>query len=223
MDPQFILELGILLACYLFGSIPFSVLLGTKFKGIDVREHGSGNPGGTNSIRWLGKALGFTIIFLDALKGGFVLILIRYGVLNVEFIDPLLFGVIGAFGHVYPVFLKFKGGKAVAATVGMLVGYNPIWALIAMPIFFLVVRLSSYVSIGSTSVPITAVILSLTWGLFNIQVFPSLPLGENFVAHELVYILFMLGLIVFRHQSNYRNIRNGVEPPVSWARKKATE
>ena len=220
MDTILIKELLILLAAYMFGSIPFSVLLGTKIKGIDVREHGSGNPGGTNSIRWLGKTLGLSIVFLDAFKGGLIILLVRFGVLELSFIDPLLFGVVGAIGHVYPVFLKFKGGKAVAATAGMLVGYNPIWATIAIIVFFVVIRISKYVSIGSTSIPITMILLSIIWGVFGIQILPSLTTG-SFWIHEIPYFVFMLALIVFRHQSNYRNIRNGVEPPVKWAQKKA--
>lgn len=221
MNPQLLTELLILLAAYLFGSIPFSVVLGTKVKGVDVRKHGSGNPGGTNSIRWLGKGLGFTIVFLDALKGGFILLLIRYGVLEVSYIDPLLFGVVGAVGHVYPIFLKFKGGKAVAATAGLIVGYNPIWALIAIAVFFSVVRISKYVSIGSTFVPITLIVLSIVWNVLQVPIYQTLPQGTSFITHELPYFIFMLVLIVYRHKSNYNNIRNGVEPKVKWAEKKA--
>ena len=220
MNEQLLTELLVLLAAYLFGSIPFSVLLGTKIKGIDVREHGSGNPGGTNSIRWLGKGLGLTIILLDGLKGGFIILLIRFGLFNVEYIDPLLFGVIGATGHVYPIFLKFRGGKAVAATGGILVAYNVIWGAICIGVFFIVIRISKYVSIGSTSIPITMVLLSIIWGLFQIEILPPIIDG-NFWVDEIPYLLFMLALIVFRHQSNYRNIRNGVEPTVKWAEKKA--
>lgn len=220
MDPILIKELLILLAAYMFGSIPFSVLLGTKIKGVDVRKHGSGNPGGTNSIRWLGKSLGLTIVFLDALKGGAIILLVRFGVLELTYFDPLLFGVVGAVGHVYPVFLKFKGGKAVAATGGMLVGYNIIWAVICISIFFIVIRISKYVSIGSTSVPISMIVLSIIWGLFGIQILPLLITG-SFWVHEIPYLVFMFALIVYRHQSNYINIKNGVEPPVVWAQKKA--
>jgi glycerol-3-phosphate acyltransferase PlsY len=214
------MELLILVAVYLFGSIPFSVLLGRKIKGVDVREHGSGNPGGTNSIRWLGKSLGFVIIILDGLKGGLVILLIRTGVLSVEYLDPMLFGVMGAFGHVYPVFLNFKGGKAVAATGGMLIGYNPIWAIISISIFFLVIKISKYVSIGSTSVPFTMILLSFIWGIFHIEILPSLSSG-SYLVHEIPYLVFMLVLIVYRHKSNYQNIKNGVEPKVQWAQKKA--
>lgn len=216
MDSQLLFELLLLVGCYLFGSIPFSVLLGKNLKGVDVRKHGSGNPGGTNSIRWLGKPLGLTIIFLDGLKGGLVILLIRFGVIDVEFLSPLLFGVMGAFGHVYPVFLKFKGGKAVAAMGGLLVGYNPIWAIIAIATFFTTVKISKYVSIGSTSIPVVVILLSLVCGFAGLEVYPHVP-DTSFVLYELPYLYFMFLMIVFRHSSNYDNIKNGVEPKVGWA------
>lgn len=220
MNEPLLLEIGLLVLAYLFGSIPFSVLLGTKVKGVDVREHGSGNPGGTNSIRWLGKPLGFTIIFLDGLKGGLIILLVRFGVIELEFIPALAFGVIGALGHVFPIFLKFRGGKAVAATAGLLTGYNFIWALISIITFFIVVKISKYVSIGSTSIPIVVVLLSLIYGLTNTPVFPYVP-DVSFWIYEMPFVILLLLTIVIRHRSNYNNIKNGVEPKVKWAMKKA--
>lgn len=220
MDQQLLLELLILLGVYLFGSIPFSVVLGTKIKGIDVRNHGSGNPGGTNSIRWLGKGLGLSIILLDGFKGGLVILLWRFGILDLEYLSPLLFGVVGAVGHVYPIFLKFKGGKAVAATGGILMGYNIIWAAICIGIFFIVIKISKYVSIGSSSIPFLMIILSIVWGIFGIEfLYPAIE--GSFWVEEIPYFVFMLALIIYRHKSNYENIRNGVEPTVKWAEKKA--
>lgn len=217
MNTQLLLEIGLFILAYLYGSIPFSVLLGTKIKGVDVRKHGSGNPGGTNSIRWLGKPVGFTIVFLDGLKGGLVILLIHLGVINVEYIPVLAFGVIGALGHVFPIFLKFKGGKAVAATAGLLVGYNIIWAAIAIATFFIVVKISKYVSIGSTSIPILVILLSLIWKMAGI---PSFPYEQeiNIWLYEIPFLVLLLVTIIIRHRSNYRNIKNGVEPKVGWAK-----
>lgn len=220
MNSQLLFELGLLVFAYLFGSIPFSVLLGTKVKGVDVREHGSGNPGGTNSIRWLGKPLGLTIVFLDGFKGGLIILLVRFGIVELEFLPALLFGVVGALGHVFPVFLKFKGGKAVAATGGLLVGYNVIWAIISLSTFFLVVKISKYVSVGSTSIPIVVLILSLVYGFTGTSVFPYVQDG-SFLIYELPFVIVLLLTIVIRHKSNYANIKNGVEPKVKWAMKKA--
>jgi glycerol-3-phosphate acyltransferase PlsY len=220
MDSQLIIEIVVLIAVYLFGSIPFSVILGTKIKGIDVRKHGSGNPGGTNSLRFLGKPVGISIIILDAFKGGLVLLILLAGWWHVEYLPPLLFGVVGATGHVFSIFMKFKGGKAVAATVGLIVGYNIIWALIAVVVFFTVMKISKYVSIGSTSVPITILILSIIWRVGGLPQFHELG-THSYFWYELVFVLYILVLIVFRHRSNYNNIKNGVEPKAKWTIKKA--
>jgi len=216
MNLQLTFELLLLVIVYLFGSIPFSVLLGTKIKGVDVRKHGSGNPGGTNSIRWLGRPVGFTIVFLDGLKGGAVLLLVAFGIIHLEYLPPLLFGVVGASGHVFSIFMKFKGGKAVAATVGILVAYNIIWAVIAMIVFFSVIKISKYVSIGSTSVPIVILVLSTIYGILDISLLEyqkELP----FLLYETPFFIYLLLLIVIRHRSNYKNIKNGIEPKVKWA------
>lgn len=211
MDSQLVFEIGLFIVAYLFGSIPFSVLLGKTFKGIDVREHGSGNPGGTNSVRWLGKPLGFTIIFLDGLKGGLIVLLIRTGVIHVEYIPFMAFGVIAAIGHSYSLFLGFFGGKAVAATAGLITGFNVIWAAIAIITFFIVLKISKYVSIGSTSIAVIIVVLCVIWGVFDISIIPYVDQG-NFLIYELPFILMVSGLIVYRHKKNYSNIRQGIEP-----------
>ena len=220
MNSQLLFEIGLFIFAYLFGSIPFSVLLGTKIKGVDVREHGSGNPGGTNSIRWLGKKVGLTIVFLDGLKGGLIILLVRFGVIELSYLPILAFGVIGALGHVFPIFLKFKGGKAVAATGGLLVGYNPIWAVISIITFFIVIKISKYVSVGSTSIPIVVLLLSLGFYITNTNVFPHV-LDMSYWIREFPFFILLLFLIVIRHKSNYNNIKNGVEPKVKWAIKKA--
>ena len=220
MISQLTFELLLLVAVYLFGSIPFSVLLGKRFKGIDVRKHGSGNPGGTNSIRWLGRPVGFTIVVLDGFKGGLVLLLLAFGLINIVYLPPLLFGVVGASGHVFSIYMKFKGGKAVAATFGIIVAYNIVWAAVALVTFFTVIKISKYVSVASTSVPFVVLSLSIIYGIFGITMFEyqsELP----FLIYEIPFLVYLLVLIIFRHKSNYINIKNGVEPKVKWAEKKA--
>ena len=204
-------EIALLVVSYLFGSIPFSVLLGKRIKGIDVREHGSGNPGGTNSIRHLGRKVGFLVVFLDGLKGGLIVLLIRTGVIHVEFIPALAFGTVAAIGHVFPIFIGFRGGKAVASTMGLITGFNVIWGLICVGTFFLVLKIVKYVSVGSTSIPFTVIILSLIWELFGIRIIPYIEY-QNYVVEVLPFFIILAGLIIYRHQQNYKNIRNGVEP-----------
>lgn len=195
------LKYGLIALAYLLGSIPFSIILGKKFKNIDIREHGSGNPGGTNSLRFLGKAIGISVLILDGLKAGLIVLLIQFDVIDHTLVfHPLLYGVAAAFGHVYSVYIKFKGGKAVAATVGMMIAYNIIYALIMFTVFMIVLKIFKYVSVSSTSSVFTAIIIGLAFQDYNMVIFSS--------------ILFIL--VAFRHRSNFSNIRNGVEPKVSW-------
>ena len=204
-------EIGLLVVSYLFGSIPFSIVLGKGIKGIDVRKHGSGNPGGTNSIRHLGRKVGFLVVFLDGLKGGLIVLLIRVGVIHVEFIPALAFGTVAAIGHVFSIFIGFRGGKAVASTMGLITGFNVIWGAICVILFFSVLKIIKYVSIGSTSIPFFVIIISLIWHLADIRIIPYIEY-TNYFTEVLPFFIVLAGLIIYRHQQNYRNIRNGVEP-----------
>ncbi len=204
-------EIVLLMVSYLFGSIPFSVIVGRLYKGIDVREHGSGNPGGTNSIRHLGRKVGFFVVFLDGLKGGLIVLLIRTGVISVEVIPALAFGTIAAFGHVFSPFIKFKGGKAVASTMGLITGFNVIWGLLCVGTFFLVLKITKYVSVGSTSIPVFIIILSFIWHITGIRIIPYVTYS-NYFTEVLPFFVLLTLLIVYRHKKNYNNIRNGIEP-----------
>lgn len=204
-------EIALLVVAYLFGSIPFSIVLGKRIKGIDVREHGSGNPGGTNSIRHLGRKVGFFVVFLDGLKGGLIVLLIRTGVISVEYIPALAFGTVAAIGHVFSIFLGLRGGKAVASTMGLITGFNVIWGLVCVGMFFLVVKITKYVSIGSTSIPFTVILLSLIWEFTGLRLIPYVEYSNYFVE-VLPFFVALTLLIIYRHQKNYNNIKNGVEP-----------
>ena len=191
----------ILLAiAYLIGSIPFSIIFGKLFKGIDVRKHGSGNPGGTNSLRFLGKKVGALIIFFDVLKGAIIIILLRFGVFGEIDIHPLAYGLAASLGHAFSPFIKFKGGKAVGTTGGVYTAYNIIYALVGLVVFLIVLKSTKYVSVGSTAIalliPITALI---------VQDFDMLLYGS------LTSIL-----IIYRHRKNYKNISEKIEPKVTW-------
>ncbi len=195
----------LLVVAYLFGSIPFSIILGKKFKGIDVREHGSGNPGGTNSLRFLGRPIGMWVVILDGFKAGIIVLLIQWNVIPQDMVfHPLAYGVTAAFGHVFSIFIGFKGGKAVACTVGMMIAYNILYAVIMFVVFMGVLKLFKFVSIASTLSVLTAVIIGLVVGFTQ---------GAWQMA---IYMAILFALVVFRHQSNYKNIINKVEPKVTW-------
>lgn len=205
-----ILNYGLLVVAYFIGSIPFSIILGKSYKGIDVRKHGSGNPGGTNSMRWLGRRMGLVIIFLDAIKAGLIVLLVNVGVfdqlasnLGVEMLNPLAYGVAAAYGHVFSVFIKFKGGKAVASSVGIMMAFNPLYAILTLIVFFIVLRIWKYVSLASCA----GVFSSILIGIF-IE-------GLIFDRWGMVFYTVLLFILVFvRHFSNFKKIKLGTESKV---------
>ena len=128
---------------YFIGSIPFGVVLGKLICKKDIREYGSKNIGTTNAIRVLGKKVGFLVFFCDVFKGCFIIILIKIlGITNVwktpEGIDIFLYGAAAILGHSFSIFLNFKGGKAVATSLGVVLVLTPIPAIACLLMFALV-------------------------------------------------------------------------------------
>ena len=145
---------GILcVAAYLIGSIPTSVWIGKGFYGIDVREHGSGNAGTTNTIRVLGTKPGLIVFAIDLLKGFLAVCMAHFS--NYEcgtepFVNlQLLLGVFAVLGHIFPIYAHFKGGKGVATLLGIAVALSPLAALACFVVFVIVLLISKYVSLGS--------------------------------------------------------------------------
>lgn len=191
----------LLLVAYIIGAIPFSVILGKKYKGIDIRQHGSGNPGGTNSLRFLGKKLGMIIIVLDVIKGGIIVLLVQYNVFgDITMFHPVAYGLAASLGHVFSVFIHFRGGKAVATTVGTIMAYNLIYALIIAIVFFSVLKLTKYVSAASTSSAATIIVIALVFQDYNLLLYGGL----------------ISLLVIFRHKSNFKNIIAHKESKVTW-------
>ncbi len=198
-----IIGLLIILA-YLIGSIPSGLIIGKTFYNIDIREHGSGNLGGTNSFRVLGKKAGFAVTISDILKGTIatLLPLVVTLIWNVDVeINPLIFGIFAVVGHMYPVFAGFKGGKAVATSAGILLGHEPLLFVIILAVFFLTLYISKYVSLSSMVAGIAGLVYSLI--LWDDKL--------------LIFILAVLTIfVVYRHRANIKRIINKTEPKVSW-------
>jgi glycerol-3-phosphate acyltransferase PlsY len=194
---------------YLFGSIPFALIIGKVFYNTDIRTSGSGNLGGTNAGRVLGKAAGISVATLDTLKA-FVVILVAHQFLPDEPGYVAFAGVFAAIGHCYPIFAQFRGGKAVSTAFGYLLGVslflvNPqlVWVLFFLPIAIALttLKLTKYVSFSAmVSVSIT-VILS-----FFVQ--PNLTVSLALVMIDI--------LLIYRHRSNIERLRNGSERKVTW-------
>ena len=206
MCKQMMMIVLMLILSYLIGAIPNGYVIGKVFFKKDIREFGSGNTGATNSFRVLGKPAGFIVTFLDIFKG-FITVFFplwlpvhAHGPISTFFTYGLIVGIFAIIGHVYPIYLKFKGGKAVATSAGVVLGVNPILLLILAVIFFGILYLTKYVSLSSIIAAISCVIGSL-------------------VIHD--YILFGMSafvsiILIFRHRSNIVRIFKGEEPKIKW-------
>lgn len=212
------LLLGLIVLAYVLGSVPFGLLVGLA-RGIDVRTAGSGNIGATNVGRLLGGKFFALVFFLDLLKGLLPMLagamLLRGQRLDLlTYLLWLLVGFATILGHMYSLFLGFKGGKGVATSAGVMLGLWPYYTLaglIGLAVFIVLVLLTRYVSVasmgGAVTFPIAYVAIALTreppWPLFDEQ----LPL--------LVFAIVMAVLIVYKHRSNIARLRAGTEPRVT--------
>ncbi|MFA7369554.1 MAG: glycerol-3-phosphate 1-O-acyltransferase PlsY [Kiritimatiellales bacterium] len=179
---------------YIIGSIPFGLLI-SKAKGVDIRKQGSGNIGATNVLRCLGKPLGITCFVLDALKGFLPAALFpMIGKLDPTF--GILFGTAAILGHNFPVFLKFKGGKGVATSAGVLLGVAPLAVVIGLIAWVVVFYASGYVSLGSIIAALVVVITGWTAGYGPVIAIALTLLG---------------GLTIYRHRTNIQRLAAGTE------------
>ncbi|GED12751.1 glycerol-3-phosphate 1-O-acyltransferase PlsY [Aneurinibacillus migulanus] len=158
----------VIILSYLLGSISFSILVAKKIAKIDIRQHGSGNAGATNTLRVLGKGPGIAVLLLDAAKGA-IAVGMAHWLSGGEDWVVVFSGVAAIIGHNWPVFFGFRGGKGVATTIGTLIALAPLPALIAVIVTIAVIALTRYVSLGSlvffTLIPIILILneASLTY------------------------------------------------------------
>ena len=196
-------------AAYLLGSIPSSVWYGIGYFGIDVRKYGSGNAGATNTFRILGKRAGTVVMLIDVMKGWtatcLASLLFYMGTIGETelLMYKILFGIIAIIGHIFPVFVGFKGGKGIATLLGMVLAIHPELALVCITIFLLTLIASQYVSLSSILATLAFPVLS--WlGLFG---HPE-PL-------LIVFGFVMFLLVVVTHQKNIVRLVNGNENRVN--------
>ena len=181
----------ILSICYLIGSIPFGFLLTKIFLKKDIREIGSGNIGATNALRTGNKLIGYSTLALDIGKAVILLLIIKFNFSEYLFISSIAIFL----GHVFPIWLKFKGGKGVATYVGILFCINIYLAVIFIIVWFVVFVMSKYSSLAS-----------IMASLF-------VPLSSYFLLNDINYyfyiILFLLILIT--HRENIKRLKNNTE------------
>ena len=193
---------------YLIGSVPTAVWYGRSAHDIDIREHGSGNAGATNTFRVLGKKAGSLVMAIDVFKGFLAasIPLLAYQV-GLNFTEAqeaqlqLLCGMGAVIGHIFPLYAGFKGGKGVATLLGMVIGINAIAALGCIVVFLIVFLISKYVSLGSMLAGLSFPLLLMIPALY--QYSPSnVLIGFGFV-------LFIL--LVITHRKNIRRLIDGEE------------
>lgn len=202
-----------LILSYLIGSIPFGLLIGKIFLNVDIREHGSKNTGATNTVRVLGFKYGIFAFIFDMLKGSIIIIIVRLindpslflvGPYDLNFSS--LYGLAAVLGHVYPVYLKFKGGKAVATSCGMIFAIEP-WVAVAIIIVFSIVFLiTRYVSVAST---FSAGVILIYFAIRVFYEHPNYNLPTRIM--DFAVIIFLGFLIINRHKLNYERLRKGTE------------
>ena len=193
-----------LLCAYLIGSIPSALWVGKLFYQTDIREHGSGNLGGTNTFRVLGKKAGTIVTLMDIFKGTAATLLVLLPVFNEVTIHALILGAIAVVGHMFPIFAGFRGGKAVATSAGVILGYS--WPLffILLAVFLISLKLTKMVSLSSIIISVAAFIYALI----------NLILNGEYIFFIMITILAMF--IIFRHRDNIKRIKAGTEPKVTW-------
>lgn len=187
---------------FILGSIPTSYIIVRSLKGIDIREHGSCNPGATNTYRVAGAKAGITTLIIDILKGAAAVFIVKYAhnsFLAMEFYIQCLLIIFVVFGHTFSVFLKFKGGKGVAAAAGVFLGLVPTAFTFTFILFFITVYLTRYISLGS--------ILSAISLPFFIYFFETM--NEK---TDLIFLSAIISaIVIIRHSQNIKRLLNGQE------------
>ena len=202
--PIMLLKISFIIIAYLVGSIPTSYILTKKIKGVDIRDYGSGNVGATNALRVLGTKFGVLALLLDMAKGAVpVFIAKSLGFADIWLIAIALTAIIG---HIFTIFLKFKGGKGVATSAGVFIALTPASVGFALLIFIITVWLTRYVSLGSILAALTLFISELVANLRN-----------DFAQKEILALIFVIALfIIIKHKANIKRLLAGNENKLSF-------
>ena len=183
---------------YLIGSVPTSVWIGKIFYGIDIRDYGSGNAGTTNTFRVLGKKAGIPVFIIDVFKAFFPAKFVFFFPYLIQgtpqYVNlQLLFGAIAVFGHIFPIYAKFKGGKGVASLLGVALAIAPMAALVAFVVFFVTLVITKYVSLSSLmagfSFPIMIILV-----------------GKTTIVSLMFFSVLLSVLLVLTHKKNIERL-----------------
>jgi glycerol-3-phosphate acyltransferase PlsY len=207
-----IIKLLLIIGAYLLGSIPSSVWIGRRFYGVDVREHGSGNAGFTNTVRVLGWRAGLPVFLADVLKGYLAVSLVRlthvYIIGTADFVNfQLILGAAAVLGHIFPIYVGFKGGKGVATLLGLLLAIQPQPTLICLGIFVMVFLTTRYVSLSS-------MIAGISFPILIIFVF------KTTISSLVIFSMIVSILLLLTHQKNIERLLNREESKAKIVRRR---
>lgn len=196
-NENMLVNLILLFIAYLLGSIPSGLWISQTFFNINIREHGSGNTGTTNTFRILGKKAGTVVFLIDFLKGTLAALLPL--IFHAQGISPIVFGLMAVLGHTFPIFAQFKGGKAVATSAGMLLGVAPAFCLYLVLIFASSLYLTSMVSFSS--------VLAAALAILGALLFPAIGIILPSYDWLFTVIIVFLGIfVIVRHKENIQRI-----------------
>jgi glycerol-3-phosphate acyltransferase PlsY len=190
------------------GSIPVGWIVARLFFKTDIRSKGSGNIGATNALRQFGTAVGLIVLLLDMSKG-IIAVLLAKSIYGSGTMMVVICGLLAILGHVFPIWLKFKGGKGVATAAGVFIALTPISLLIALLVFIVVVVITRYVSLGS----IVAALSLLAVNVISIFRQPN----KDYAL--LILVVLIVAMIIYKHKENITRLIRGNENKISFTRK----
>ena len=194
-----IINIFLIIIIYLIGSLPFALILTRLFGFGDIRNIGSGNVGATNVLRTGNKLLAFFVLCLDIIKGFIPILILQFYFIDMSFLNKILICHFAVIGHIFPVWLKFNGGKGVATYIGFLFGLNPYIAISFLLIWLVVAYISKYSSLGS---------------LVGIFVAPAYFIFINFNFNISIFFIYLSFVIVIKHKENIKRLINKTESKI---------
>ena len=196
---MFITNIVLIIIFYLIGSLPFALIL-TKLSGFgDIRNIGSGNVGATNVLRTGNKYLAFIVLSLDIIKGFIPLIILQVYFEDLSLLNKIILGHFAIIGHIFPIWLKFKGGKGVATYIGFLFSINPYIGLLFLILWMAVALSTKYSSLGS----LTAILVAPIYFIFI-----------NFNLYIGIFFIYLSLIIYLKHSENIKRLLNKTESKI---------
>ena len=196
---MYITNIILIIIFYLIGSLPFALIL-TKLSGFgDIRNIGSGNVGATNVLRTGNKYLAFIVLSLDIIKGFIPLIILQFYFEDLSLLNKIILGHFAIIGHIFPIWLKFKGGKGVATYIGFLFSINPYIGLAFLILWMAVALSTKYSSLGS---------------LIAILVAPIYFIFINFNLYIGIFFIYLSLIIYLKHSENIKRLLNKTESKI---------